>query len=85
MDSKNDSLASAFIPFCAFNGQLGISSSVSPLNGSSFPACTSFNPVAFDGQLCYNIKLNNMTSNNRRIDGLILILDLNEDRLVPLG
>ena len=86
LDSKNDSLPSAFVPFCAFNGQLGISSSFSPLlNGSSFPVCTSFNPVAFDGQLCYKIKLNNVTSNNRRIDGLILILDLNEDRLVPLG
>ena len=85
LDSKNDSLTSAFIPFCAFNGQLGISNSFSPLVGGSFPVCTSFNPVALDGQLCYKINLNNVTSKNRRADGLILILDLNEDRLVPLG
>ena len=85
LDSNNNSLTSAFIPFCAFNGQLGIPNSFSPLTVGSFPVCTSFNPVALDGQLCYNIKLNNVTSNNRRTDGLILILDLNEDRLVPLG
>ena len=84
-DSKNNSLPSAFIPFCAFNGQLGISSSFPPLVGSTFPICTSFNPVALDGQLCYKIKLNNVRSSNRRIDGLILILDLNEDRFLPLG
>ena len=72
------------VGFCAFNGQLGISNSFSPLTGSSFPLCASFNPLALDGQLCYNIKLKNVTSSNTRIDGLILILDLNEDRLVPI-
>ena len=86
LDSKNDSLPSAFIPFCAFNGKLGIPNTFSPfLNSSSFPICTSFKPIALDGQLCYKIKLNNLESKNRRTDGLILILDLNEDRFVPFG
>ena len=41
--------------------------------------CTSFTPVAMGGQLCYNLKLN-MTGRNGRNSGLVLVLDMNEDR-----
>ena len=43
--------------------------------------CNSSTPVALDGQLCYNIKLD-MKSENGKKGGLSLVLDMNEDRCV---
>ena len=48
------------------------------LPGEDFPICTSFTPSSLDGQLCYKLVLNT-TSYNGRKNGLILLLDINED------
>ena len=73
-------MPSAFIPFCAFKGQL----MGEKMENISFPVCTSFFPVTHNGQLCYQL-------NNSRLgvepkggsgvkDGLLLLLDINADR-----
>ena len=79
LDQKNTASPSSFIPFCAFQSQLNISEPITFLPDSSFPVCNSFTPVALNGQLCYNIKVN-MTGRNGKDGGLVLVLDLNEDR-----
>ena len=82
---KNGSAASAFIPFCAFEGQLKISAEVYKLPNLSFPICRSFIPTSLDGQLCYKLQVNKTTKGSDNREGLILILDMNEDMLFPLG
>ena len=79
LDQMNGTTPSTFIPFCAFQTKLGIFKPFTVLPNSSFPMCTSFTPVAMGGQLCYNLKLN-MTGRNGRNSGLVLVLDMNEDR-----
>ena len=74
---KERSSASAFIPFCAFEGQL-----IEPLirlPNLSFPICKSFTPTFLEGQLCYKLKMNRTTKGSENREGLLLILDLNED------
>ena len=72
--------ASAFIPFCAFEGQLRISESISRLTNLTFPICQSFVPTSLDGQLCYKLQVNTTTKGSENREGLVLILDMNEDR-----
>ena len=86
LDATNTLSPSAFIPFCAFKSQLGITktfNNATLLPNSLFPMCNSFTPVALGGQLCYNLKLN-MTGRQGKDGGLILVLDLNEDRSISL-
>ena len=53
------SAVSAFIPFCAFEGQLGISEEeVSRMPNLNFPVCQSFVPTSLDNQLCYKLAMN---------------------------
>ena len=78
------SAASAFIPFCAFEGQLGISESISRLPNLSFPICHLFVPTSLDGQLCYKIQVNRTTKGSENREGLVLILDMNEDMSLPV-
>ena len=79
-----DSPASAFIPFCAFEGKLGISESISLLPNLTFPICQSFQPTSLDGQLCYKLAVNRTTKGSENREGLVLILDLNEDLFVAI-
>ena len=82
--SKDNSTTSpsALIPFCAFNTRLGISSDpVTLLPGENFPICTSFLPTSLEGQLCYKLVLNRTSYSGKR-NGLVLLLDMNEDRSV---
>ena len=79
------SAVSAFIPFCAFEGQLRISESISRLPNLTFPICQSFVPTSLDGQLCYKLQVNRTTKGSENREGLLLILDMNEDMLFPLG
>ena len=74
------SAVSAFIPFCAFEGQLRISESLSRLPNLTFPICQSFVPTSLDGQLCYKLQVNRTTKGSENREGLVLILDMNEDR-----
>ena len=78
------SAASAFIPFCAFEGQLNISESISRLPNLSFPICHLFVPTSLDGQLCYKIQVNRTTKGSENREGLVLILDMNEDMSLPV-
>ena len=70
--------SSAFIPFCAYKTDLNISKKSLALQGITFPLCSSFSPTVLEGQLCYELKLND-TSGQGKGYGLILVLDNNED------
>ena len=78
------STASAFIPFCAFEGQLKIFEPFIRLTNISFPICKSFIPTFLDGQLCYKLQVNRTTKGSENREGLLLILDLNEDLAVKV-
>ena len=75
---------STFIPFCAFEGKLRISESISRIQNLTFPICQSFHPTSLDGQLCYKLGVNRTTKGSENREGLLLILDMNEDRFVPI-
>ena len=76
---------SAFIPFCAFEGKLGISESIPwILPNLTFPICKSFVSTSLDGQLCYKLVVNRTSKGSENREGLVLILDMNEDLLVPI-
>ena len=74
---------SALIPFCAFQARLGISEPKMWVENISFPVCNSFRPVALEGQLCYSLKVGRK-SDEGKSNGLMLLLDLNEDRSIQL-
>ena len=78
------STASAFIPFCAFEGQLKIIEPLMRLPNLTYPICKSFTPTFLDGQLCYKLKMNRTTKGSENREGLLLILDLNEDLTVKV-
>ena len=78
------STASAFIPFCAFEGQLIIIEPLVRLPNLTYPICKSFTPTFLDGQLCYKLKMNRTTKGSENREGLLLILDLNEDLTVKV-
>ena len=84
LDQMGNVSLSTFIPFCAFKTQLGISKPFTFLPDSPFPVCKSFIPVDLHGQLCYSIKVN-MTGRNGNNGGLVLVLDMNEDRSLNFG
>ena len=46
-----------------------------------YPVCTSFLPASLEGQLRYKLTLNRTSYTGRR-NGLVLLLDINEDRSV---
>ena len=69
---------SAFIPFCAFKTDLNISKKADTLPGITYPLCSSFIPTVLEGQLCYEIKLNDTSGQGKGFE-LMLLLDYNED------
>ena len=77
------SWSSAFIPFCAYKTDLNISKVSPALEGTDFPICSSFLPTILEGQLCYKIHLN-QSSGQGKGDELMLLLDYNEDRSLPV-
>ena len=85
MHLKPGSSVSAFIPFCAFEGKLRISESISTiLPNLTFPICQSFQPTSLDGQLCYKLGTKRTTKGSQNREGLLLILDMNDDMFVPI-
>ena len=83
---KNGSAVSAFIPFCAFEGKLMISNDEhSRLPNLFYPTCQAFTPTLLDGQLCYKLQVNKTSKGSDNREGLLLILDMNEDMLFPFG
>ena len=51
----------------------------------SFPTCQAFTPISLDGQLCYKLQVNKTTKGSDNREGLLLILDMNEDMSFPFG
>ena len=52
-DKEGQILPSALIPFCAFGSVL----QGKVLTNISFPVCNLFDPVVYDGKLCYQVDL----------------------------
>ena len=73
------SWSSAFLPFCAYKTDLNISENSLTLPGLTFPLCSAFLPTIFEGQLCYELKLNQPSGQGRR-NQLMFLFDYNEDR-----
>ena len=76
--------SSAFIPFCAYKTDLNISENSLVLPGITFPLCSAFLPTILEGQLCYELKLNQPSGQGRR-NQLMLVLDYNEDRSLQIS
>ena len=70
--------SSAFIPFCAYKTDLNISKNPLTLPGISFPLCSAFLPTILEGQLCYELKLNQLSGQGRR-NQLMFVVDYNEE------
>ena len=75
---------SAFIPFCAYKTDLNISKNPFTLPGITFPLCSAFLPTILEGQLCYELKLNQLSGQGRR-NQLMFVLDYNEDRSLQIS
>ena len=78
-NADNSLSPSAFIPFCAFKANLAIAKSTTMHPNLSFPVCSSFVPDILEGQLCYTLRINE-TGGKGKQNGLMLLLDLNENR-----
>ena len=76
--------SSAFIPFCAYKTDLNFSKVSPVLEGTDFPICSSFLPTILEGQLCYKIQLN-QSSGQGKGNELMLLMDYNEDRSLPVS
>ena len=73
---------SAFIPFCAFGGDMSLVGTQSHL--FEVPVCNSFQAKILNDQLCYEIDLNSF-ANQENIEkqlksGFAFVMDYNEDR-----
>ena len=83
LDQYGNLSPSSFIPFCSFGGKKGIMGK--RIDGFSTPVCNSFVPKLFNGQLCYEVDLENFKTNLTNIrkglkSGLVLVLDINKER-----
>ena len=81
-DEEGNKSPSAFIPFCAFGKNI---SRISKFKDEfTVPACNSFKTKFMKDQVCYEVDLNNITREESKLqdlkEGLMLILDYNEDR-----
>ena len=81
---SSKSWSSAFIPFCAYQTDLNISENSLELPGITFPLCSAFLPTILEGQLCYELKLNQPSGQGRR-NQLMFVLDYNEDRSLQIS
>ena len=77
--------SSAFIPFCAYKSDLNFSiNPMSSVNYLNYPTCSSFLPIMSDGQLCYQLRLNEPSGQGKKNE-LMLLLDYNEDRSLQMA
>ena len=81
-DDDGNFSPTAFIPFCSFGGDMKIVGTTS--EQFELPVCNSFKSIIRNGQLCYQIDLedfkdiNNMEKQLK--EGFVLIVDYNEER-----
>ena len=75
---------SAFIPFCAFGGDMSLVGTQSHLFEA--PVCNSFQAKILNDQLCYEVDLNRFSNKdnikNELMLGFVFFMDYNEDRQV---
>ena len=72
---------SSFIPFCEFGGNMSMMGM--KINNFDFPICNSFRPTILENRLCYKVDVSEIVpkpSLQELFEGLILVLDYNEDR-----
>ena len=79
-DKEGQILPSALIPFCAFGSVL----QGKVLTNISFPVCNLFDPVVYDGKLCYQVDLSKKIPKETTTQGkgLTLIIDANIEKSV---
>ena len=80
LNSKGDFSPSAFIPFCIFgNKKIG-----EKINDFEVPVCNIFVAKNWNDQVCYELDLSLLKDegdiNHQLKDGILLILDFNEER-----
>ena len=89
VDDKGNLSPSALIPFCALGGDLSaMGVKIEKINKTiDVPVCNSFRPILVEDQLCYQVDPNkyikNLPHKERKLN-LILFIDFNEDRWIPL-
>ena len=83
IDSEGNSSPTALIPFCEFGGSM--TSLGRKIKEFDVPICTSFEPVIFKKQLCYQIDVNKYRKGIKKEAGLALLVDFNEDRHLSLN
>ena len=80
LNSEGDFSPSAFIPFCVFgNNEIG-----EKIDDFKVPVCNIFVAKNWNDQVCYELDLNLLKDEDdifhQLKDGILLILDLNEER-----
>ena len=77
---------SAFIPFCSFGGNMSVMGR--SFNNFSSPICDKFKHTFLDGQLCYQVDVNDLRNKvdkkKMASNGIVLLLDYNFERTVKL-
>ena len=80
LDENGNLSPSAFIPFCSFGGNM--SAMGVKIDQFDVPVCNSFKAKILNDQLCYEVDVNRVRTNDTeelRL-GLTLLIDYNEDR-----
>jgi hypothetical protein len=78
-------MPAAFIPFCAFRGDLTTLSE--PVSGLEFPACNQFKPAILGGQVCYSLNVSSVLSTagkkteSGKNKGIFFAVDLTNSRI----
>jgi hypothetical protein len=85
LDSQGNSTPAAFIPFCAFRGDLATLGE--PVGDWEFPACNQFQPTILGGQVCYSLNVSSVLSTaekkteSGKKKGILIAVDLTNDRI----
>ena len=84
MDKNGTIYPSALVPFCEFGGNISITGDY--IKGLDIPVCNCFKEKFLDNQLCYEIDVNQFTT---QVDsqqilnyGLTFIVDTNDNRQI---
>ena len=84
VDSQGMISPSSFIPFCDFGGNM--SAMGEKIDLFDLPVCNSFKPKLLEGQLCYQVDVNEVkdqVDTQKAIKhGMVVILDYNEDKMI---
>ena len=84
LDSQGRFSPSSFIPFCEFGGNMSIMGEKISL--FELPVCNMFRPKMVQGQLCYQVDVNEVKDQVDVQDaikyGLIFLMDYNGDKML---